>query len=53
MMKLAKREKYLVSFAACSIGLFLLLQLLIFPFFEEKKGFREVSGQRRRALRKL
>ena len=36
-MKLAKREKYLVSVAACSIAVFLLLQFLVFPFFEKRR----------------
>jgi len=36
-MKLAKREKYLVSAATCCVALFLLLQFVVFPFFENKK----------------
>lgn len=53
MMKLAKREKFLVSFAACSIGLFLLLQLLIFPFFEEKKRVQRGIKAREEGLEEI
>ena len=36
-MKLARREKYLVSLAGCVIFLILIHLLLIGPFFDEKK----------------
>jgi len=56
-MKLAKREKYLVSAAACCVALFLLLQFVVFPFFENRrriskgikakeKGFQEIMKLR-------
>ena len=35
-MKLAKREKYAIAFAALFVAIFSLLQFLIFPFFEER-----------------
>ena len=35
-MKLAKREKYFVTIAACLIGGFFLFQFLIAPFFEKR-----------------
>ena len=35
-MKLARREKYLVTATICVIVFFLLFQLLILPFFEKK-----------------
>ena len=35
-MVLAKREKYVVSAAACLIALFLLINFLILPFLKEK-----------------
>jgi general secretion pathway protein M len=41
-MKLARREKYLISAAAGCIGIFILFQFLIFPFFESKR--RTASG---------
>jgi general secretion pathway protein M len=36
-MRLARREKRLVSVAACCIAIFLLFQFLIFPFFENRR----------------
>lgn len=36
-MKLAKREKYALAFAALFVVIFSLLQFLIFPFFEERE----------------
>ena len=41
-MKLATREKYLISAAAVCIAVFLLFQFLIFPFFESRR--RTASG---------
>ena len=37
MIALAKREKYFVGIAACSILIFLLFQFFISPFFENRK----------------
>ncbi len=53
MVKLAKREKYLVSFAACAIGMFLLLQFLIFPFFEERKRIQRGIKAREEGLEEI
>jgi len=36
-MRLARRERYLISLAACCIAIFLVFQFLIFPFFENRK----------------
>jgi general secretion pathway protein M len=41
-MKLARREKYLISVAAFCIAIFFFLQFLIFPFFESKR--RKATG---------
>lgn len=41
MLKLGKREKILVSLAACCIAVFVLFQFIIFPFFDR----REVIGR--------
>ncbi len=41
MMKLERREKILVSLAACCIAVFVLFQFIIFPFFDR----REVIGR--------
>jgi len=35
-MKLAKREKYFIAAAAAFIAVFILFQLLIFPFFDSR-----------------
>jgi general secretion pathway protein M len=39
-MKLARREKYFVSIAFCTIVVFFVFQLLIFPFFEKRDRIR-------------
>ena len=41
MMKLGRRERILVSLAACCIAVFVLFQFIIFPFFDK----REVIGR--------
>ena len=40
-MKLAKREKYLVSIAACVIAIFFVVQYLIMPFFEKRERLQK------------
>jgi len=35
-MRLQRREKVLVSLAACAIGVFLLLEFLVFPFMDRR-----------------
>jgi general secretion pathway protein M len=54
-MKLARREKYLVSVALFFIATFLLFQFLIFPFFETreriKRGVRAKEGALREMIR--
>lgn len=37
-MKLQRREKILVSLAACAIGVFLLLEFLVFPFVDKREA---------------
>jgi general secretion pathway protein M len=53
MMKLAKREKYLVSFAAIAIALFLIFQFLVFPFFEERKRIQRGIRAREEGLKEM
>jgi general secretion pathway protein M len=36
-MKLATREKYLIFIGVCCITIFLMLQFLVFPFFESRR----------------
>jgi general secretion pathway protein M len=40
-LKLAKREKYIVSTGVCLVSLFFLFQLLIFPFFEKRDSYQK------------
>ena len=53
MMKLAKREKYYVGIAVCSIVLFLLFQLLIFPFFEKRERLKNGVKAKEAALKEI
>ncbi|MDY6880458.1 MAG: hypothetical protein V2J25_08480 [Desulfatiglans sp.] len=39
-MKLARREKYIVILSACVVGLFVIFQFVIFPFFEKRDSLR-------------
>lgn len=52
-MKLAKREKYLVSLAACAIAVFLLFHLLIFPFFEKRDRMKRGVRSKEQGLREI
>lgn len=40
-MKLAKREKLFIGAAGCVIGLFLILELIITPYFDQKNHLRK------------
>ena len=53
MMKLAKREKHFVGIAVCAIVLFLLLKLLIFPFFEKRERLKNGVEAKEEALREI
>lgn len=52
-MKLAKREKYLVSLGACAIAVFLLFHLLIFPFFEKRERMNRGVRSKEQGLREI
>ena len=52
-VKLAKREKYLVSLAACAVAIFLLFQFLVFPFFEERKRIQRGIRAREEGLKEI
>lgn len=52
-VKLAKREKYLVSLAACAVAIFLLFQLLVFPFFEERKRIQRGIRAKEEGLKEI
>ncbi len=52
-MKLAKREKYLVTLAACVIGAFILIEFLIAPLFEEKDRLEKGVMAKEKELREV
>ena len=52
-MKLAKREKYFVSLAVCAIAAFLLIQFLIFPFFEKRERFQKGINTREKEQKEI
>ncbi len=52
-MKLAKREKYFVGIAVCAFVLFLLFQLLIFPFFEKRERLQNGVIAKEKALKEI
>jgi len=52
-MKLAKREKYLVSAAACCVALFLLFQFMVFPFFENRTRILKGIKSKEKGLQEI
>ncbi|MCK4389000.1 MAG: type II secretion system protein M [Desulfobacterales bacterium] len=52
-MKLAKREKYLISLAACCIAIFLVFQFLIFPFFENRTRIQKGLKAKEKGLEEI
>ncbi|MFH1241682.1 MAG: hypothetical protein V1689_04900 [Pseudomonadota bacterium] len=52
-MKLGRRERYLVIFAACSLGVFFLFQLLFFPFLERRERIKRGLMAKEKALREV
>lgn len=52
-MRLARREKYLVSLAGCSIFLLILFHFLILPFFEKKEALRSGVERKEGELKEL
>jgi general secretion pathway protein M len=52
-MKLARREKYLVSVAACCIAIFLVFQFLIFPFFENRRRIQRGLKAKEKGLEEI
>jgi general secretion pathway protein M len=53
IMRLARREKYLVSAAASSVAIFLLLQFLIFPFFETRRRLQRSVSAKEEGLKEI
>ncbi len=52
-MRLARREKYLVSLAGCIIALLILFHFLILPFFEKKDSLEQGSKAKEIALKEV
>ena len=52
-LKLARREKYLISTAAALVSAFLLFQFLVFPFFEKREQFRKGIRAKEKELREM
>ena len=52
-MRLAKRERYLVSVAACCMALFLVFQFLIFPFFENRRRIKRGLKAKEKGLEEI
>jgi len=52
-MKLGRREKILVSLAACFIAVFILFQFIIFPFFDKREVIRRGIDAKRDGLKEI
>jgi len=52
-MKLGRREKILVSLAACFIAVFVLFQFIIFPFFDKREVIRRGIDAKRAGLKEI
>jgi len=52
-MRLARREKYLVSLAGCTLFLIILFQVLILPFFEKKDRLQKGVTAKEVALQEI
>jgi general secretion pathway protein M len=53
IVRLARREKYLVSAAGLSVAIFLLLQFLIFPFFETRRRLQRSVSTKEEGLKEI
>jgi general secretion pathway protein M len=52
-MKLAKRERLFIALAACAVVLFILIELLIIPFFKERAHMKRTIVSKQVELREL
>jgi general secretion pathway protein M len=53
MMRLARREKYLVSGAACAIVIFCLFQFVVFPFFDKRERLQRGTKVKENELKQI
>ncbi|MBW1676825.1 MAG: type II secretion system protein M [Deltaproteobacteria bacterium] len=52
-MRLARRERYLISVAACCVAIFLVFQFLIFPFFENRRRIQRGLKAKEKGLEEI
>ena len=52
-MKLARREKFLVLIAACSVAIFCILQFLVFPFFDKRRRMQRGITTKEQGLKEI
>ena len=52
-MKLARREKYIVTLSSCAIAVFVLFQFVIFPFFDKRDNLRRGVIAKEEGLREI
>lgn len=52
-MRLARRERYLVSVAACCLVIFIILQFLVFPFFEKKRRIQRGLSTKEQGIEEI
>ena len=52
-MNLGKRERRVVSLGACGIGLFILVQFVVFPFFDQREALKRGIDVKRRGLQEI
>ena len=49
-MKLAKREKLFIGAAGCILGIFLIMEMLVFPFFDHKDTLKKDTKALEKAI---
>ncbi len=52
-MRLARREKYFVSIAICTLALFLLLEFVLLPFFETRRRLQRGIKAKEEGLQEM
>jgi hypothetical protein len=52
-MKLAKREKLFIGAAACILGIFLIFNQLLFPFFDRKDYLKKHAKELEKSIKDL
>ena len=52
-MKLAKREKYLVTLCVCALAVFLLVRFVVFPFIDGRERVRRGVAAKEKGLQEI